>query len=291
MTVGLEMLLLRRRSPIYLSILRERLWELRVNADEFRERVLSILREEFPDEVFTTDGERNVIGWRDAEFGLHTLHSDADRLKVNDEQLRLAVVAHFSRLIKMTELSKGLLPPDWETAKKRVRLQLMPAEFCRTGVSVTYPFLDRVVISVVIDSEHGYAYVRHEDLERWQISPFDLYEVARDNLKVASEGIEVSFVEGPPPLIAIQSQDGYDAARVLLPEMRQFAAGKLGSPFYAAIPNRDFLIFWSASADEDFHLAVKAQVLRDHAAQSHPLSSTILEVTAETIKPCGIPFP
>jgi Protein of unknown function (DUF1444) len=262
-----------------------------VNADEFRDRVLSILRKEFPEEEFKTDGRQNLIAWRDAEFGLHTLHADANRLKVDDEQLRLAVIAHFSRLIKMTELSKGLVPTNWNSASGRVRLQLMPAEFCRTGVSVTYPFLDEVVISVVIDSEYGYAYVRHEDLERWQISPFDLYEIARENLKLASEGVEVSFIDGPSPIIAIQSQDGYDAVRVLLPEMRQFAEEKLGTPFYAAIPNRDFLIMWTAGADEDFHLRIKSQILRDHVAQSHPLTSTILKVTEESIVPYGIPFP
>jgi Protein of unknown function (DUF1444) len=261
-----------------------------VNAEAFRDRVLTILREEFPDEVFAADIRPNLITWREAEFGLHTLRADAERLNVTDEQLRAAVVAHFSRLIKMTKFSKELLPAEWDTANTRVRLQLMPAEFFRTGVSVTYPFLDEVVISVVIDSEYGYAYVRHEDLTRWEVSQIDLYEIARENLKAASEGIEISFIDGPPPLIALQSLDGYDAARILLPEMRQFAAEKLGAPFYAAIPNRDFLILWPQDADDEFQMRIKTQVLRDHAAQSHPLTSTILKVTEESIVPRGHPF-
>lgn len=261
-----------------------------MDAEAFRDRVLAILREEFPDEVFAADIRPNLIGWREAEFGLHTLHADAERLNVTDEQLRVAVVAHFSRLIKMTKFSKELLPAAWETAEKRVRLQLMPAEFFRSGVSVTYPFLEEVVVSVVIDSEYGYAYVRHEDLVRWQISQIDLYELARENLKTASEGIELSLIDGPPALIALQSHDGYDAARILLPEMRQLAAAKLGTPFLAAIPNRDFLIMWPQDADDDFQMSIKTQVLRDHAAQSHPLTSTILRVTEESIVPQGHPF-
>ncbi len=255
-----------------------------MEAKEFRDRVLQILRAEFPDEEFLADERDGVISWKEAEFGLHSLHADAIRLGVTDDQLREAVVAHFDKVIKMTELGKLVVPGDWELARERVRLQLMPAELVREGISITYPLLDQVVISIVIDSPHGYAYVRNEDAERWNMSLFDLYEVACENLKQASEGIEISFIEGPPSMIVLQTQDGYDAARVLLPEFRQFAAERLGTPFFAAIPNRDFLIMWSQSEDNSFHEHIKNQVRIDATSQSHPLTSTILVVTEEKIR-------
>ena len=255
-----------------------------MEAKEFRDRVLEILRTEFPNEEFSADERDGVISWKDAEFGLHSLHTDAVRLGITDEQLREAVVAHFDKVIKMTELGKLVVPSDWEVAKERVRLQLMPAELIREGISVTYPLLDQVVVSVVIDSPHGYAYVRHEDLAKWDMSLFDLYEVACENLKQASEGVEISFIDGPPAMIVLQTQDGYDAARVLLPEFRQFAAERLGSPFYAAIPNRDFLIMWAQTEDTSFHEHIKNQVRVDANSQSHPLTSTILVVTEEKIR-------
>lgn len=254
-----------------------------MNEKAFRDRVLEILRSEFPNEHFRADHREGVITWKEAEFGLHSLHVDAERLGVSDAQLREAVVAHFDKVIKLTEVGKLVVPPDWETARERLRLQLMPADWVRDGISVTYPLLERVVISVVIDSEHGYAYVRHEDLSRWQTSAFDLYEVACENLKQASEGIEISFIEGPPQLILLQTHDGYDAVRLLLPEFREFAAERLGSPFYAAIPNRDFLIMWSQSVEERYHEQIKNQVRIDTITQAHPLTSTILIVTEEKI--------
>ncbi len=254
-----------------------------MEAKEFRDRVLEILRSEFPDEEFRIDDREGVIAWNNAEFGLHSLHTDAERYQISDEQLREAVVAHFDKIIKMTEVGKLVVPDSWEAARDRLRLQLMPAGLIRDGISVTYPMLDQVVVSVVIDSPHGYAYVRNEDLVRWSISQFDLYEVACDNLKKASEGIEISFIEGPPPLIVLQTHDGYDAARVLLPEFREFAAQRLGSPFFAAIPNRDFLIMWSQTAEPNFHEHIKNQVRIDTTSQSHPLTSTILLVTEEKI--------
>lgn len=254
-----------------------------MDAKGFRDRVLEILSREFPHEVFTADEREGVIAWNDAVFGLHSLHADAIRLGVTDDQLREAVVDHFDKVIKMTEIGKLVVPADWEVARDRVRLQLMPAELIREGISVTYPMLDHVVVSVVIDSPHGYAYVRNEDLAKWNMSLFDLYEVACENLKQASEGIEISVIDGPPSLIVLQTHDGYDAARVLLPEFRQFAAQRLGTPFFAAIPNRDFLIMWSQSEDAAFQERIKSQVRIDAASQSHPLTSTILVVTEEKI--------
>lgn len=254
-----------------------------MEAKEFRDRVLEILRSEFPNEIFRVDEREGVIAWNEAEFGLHSLHTDAERFQISEEQLREAVVAHFDKVIKMTEVGKLVVPEIWTDARERLRLQLMPAALVRESISVTYPMLDEVLVSVVIDSPYGYAYVRHEDLLRWNISQFDLYEIACDNLKKASEGIEISFIEGPPPLIVLQTQDGYDAARILLPEFREFATERLGSPFYAAVPNRDFLIMWSQSAEPTFHEHIRNQVRIDTASQSHPLTSTILLVTEEKI--------
>ena len=43
-------------------------------------------------------------------------------------------------------------------------------------------------------------------------------------------------------LILFQTMDGYDASRVLLPDLNEKLRDHLGSPFAAAIPNRDILL-------------------------------------------------
>jgi hypothetical protein len=159
----------------------------------------------------------------------------------------------------------------------------MPAAFRRSGVSVTYPFLDDVLISVVVDAEHGYAYVRSEDVERWGVGLIDLYEAARTNLELASQNLDVSYFPGPPAIIALDTSDGYAAARVLLPSLRQFVGERLGTPFYAGIPNRDFLIMWSADTEPEFLARMRSQLLEDSQCRSHPLSSRVLSVSADSI--------
>ncbi len=254
-----------------------------MDEEGFRRRVLAILREQFPQEEFLCGDQPQIICWRDVEFGLRNLHTDITFAGANDEQLRDRILTHFARVINAADFGKQMLPQDWSTAQPRLRLQLMPAEFSRNALSVSYPFLDSVLVSVVIDSDSGYAYVRQEDLKNWQISPIDLYEVACENLKAASRGMEIAFYEGPPPFIALQTQDGYDAARILLPELRQFAIEKLGTPFFAAIPNRDFLILWSHDCDAEFQARMQAQVSADFASRSHPLTAAILSVAEESI--------
>ena len=254
-----------------------------MDAEAFRDFVLTVLCEEFPNESFSAGDRSDAIRWKESEIGLHNLHADAALVHSEPAAVRKTIVDHFSRIVKLTDDELATLPIHWEEAKNRVRLQLMPSVFERSGVSVTYPFLDEVLVSVVVDAEHGYAYVRSEDVERWQIGLIDLYEAARDNLQQASQNLDVSYFPGPPAIVALDTTDGYAAARILLPSLRQFISERLGNPFYAGIPNRDFLIMWSAESEREFQSRMQAQLLEDTQSRSHPLSARVLTVTPESI--------
>lgn len=255
-----------------------------MDAETFRDFVLEVLSEAFPDEPFAPGDRSDAIRWKGSEIGLHNLHADAALVQSQPSAVRQTIVDHFSRIVKLTDSELAVLPGTWEEAQSRVRLQLMPAAFARAGVSVTYPFLDDVLISIVVDAEHGYAYVRAEDVERWQVGLVDLYQAACDNLMEASQNLGVSYYPGPPTIVAVDTSDGYAAARILLPSLREFVGQRLGSPFCAGIPNRDFLIMWSATEDEEFLARIQAQLEEDTQSRSHPLSSRILTVTADAIK-------
>ena len=60
---------------------------------------------------------------------------------------------------------------------------------------------------------------------------------------------------------------------------------ELDEPCYAAIPNRDFLITWSRSNSEEFHIHVRAQIRQDSENQPYPLTSTIFIFTEAEVKP------
>jgi hypothetical protein len=250
-----------------------------MDAEAFRDLVLTVLGEAFPNESFAPGGQSDAILWKESEIGLQNLHADAALVRSDPVAVRNTIVEHFSRIIKLTDVELASLPDTWEEAKNRVRLQLMPAAFTRPGVSVTYPFLNDVLISVVVDAEHGYAYVRTEDVQRWNVGLVDLYEAARENLELASQDLDVSFFPGPPPLVALDTTDGYAAARILLPSLRQIICEKIGSPFFAGIPNRDFLIMWSTDCEPEFRAHMRRQLIEDAQSQSYPLSARVLRVS------------
>lgn len=254
-----------------------------MDAESFRDFVLGVLKQAFPDELFEASDHVDAICWKDTEIGLQNLHADAAVVRAQPDVVRQTIVEHFSRIVKLTDSELLNLPQAWKDARDRVRLQLMPASFAQAGVSVTFPFLEDVLIGIVVDAENGYAFVRAEDIERWAIGLVDLYETARENLQQASQDLGVSFYPGPPAIVALDTNDGYAAARLLLPSLRQFVSQRIGSPFYAGIPNRDFLIMWANSDDVEFRVRVERQLLDDSQSRSHPLTSRILKVTEESI--------
>ncbi len=136
---------------------------------------------------------------------------------------------------------------------------------------------------MVLDLETSYAYVRDEDLPRWGITFEDAQDQAAANLNDASADMAVQLTEGPDAFAVIVMNDGYDAARLLVPQIRAFLGDHLGEPFLAAIPNRDFLICWRHSASSQFQNFVRDKVANDDQQQPYPLTGEVLSVTRSSI--------
>ena len=86
-------------------------------------------------------------------------------------------------------------------------------------------------------------------------------------------------------LILFQSGDGYDASRILLPTLHERLREHLGSPFLAAIPNRDILLCFRN--DDETIGRVKGQVEEDYRRMPHQVSDKLYLITADGIAPKG----
>lgn len=82
--------------------------------------------------------------------------------------------------------------------------------------------------------------------------------------------------------LALQETDGYSAVRIGIPSVRRRITEQLGSPFFMAIPNRNFLVCWS----QDFPKAeeFEARVEEDFAGRPHPLSPLVYVVDERGIR-------
>lgn len=114
------------------------------------------------------------------------------------------------------------------------------------GLSIVY-VLREPAYDVVINAEH---------LLTWGIAGQTLRDVAIGNLRAWSATAPwTAELAGQRRLVSSDSGGGGDAARILLPEVRQHLGGECGgaSRVLIALPDRDLLIAGSLNpSDEDF---------------------------------------
>ncbi|HLA94243.1 MAG TPA: hypothetical protein VK612_00880, partial [Pyrinomonadaceae bacterium] len=71
-----------------------------------------------------------------------------------------------------------------------------------------------------------------------------------------------------------------DAVRIVDEGLQQLISEQIGSPFYAGVPNRDFLICWSKNNDKEFQNQMRSQISSDFDERPYPLSRNAFEVNA-----------
>lgn len=255
---------------------------------QFQAFVLGVLKDAFPDRAFEAGEVDDLIICGDEQFGLSNLYAKCGDGRADDSEFREFIAEHFGKMIKLVEQHTQNDSPAWSVVKDRLRPQFMPARFAEQAplvhLPVGQPASDAdVLIGIVLDSEAGYSYVRQEDAALWGRTADELFDAAVQNLNDASRQLPMALFPEPNLAIVIETKDGYDAARLLLPGIRRFAAEKLGEPFYAGIPNRDFLIMWSQNADAEFQHFCRERIGQDFDEQDHPLSPRILVATAEAV--------
>lgn len=245
----------------------------------FQARVAKILGELYPERTFTCPSDPLVIEADGSQFGLSNLLSNFLLEPCTDDELRCIVADHFAKVFAGTKMAdrEGL---SWEEAKPRLMPQLMPEEFLSKLPLVSSDFGDGVQLGFVLDTEEAYSYVGAADLERWNVSESDIREIAIENLKSRTQSIEMMAFPGENALAVVNTMDGFDAVRIILPKLHEFFAETVGMPFLFGIPNRDFLICWSKNGDEDFQSKMRSQISSDFDQRPYPLSRRPFEVLA-----------
>jgi hypothetical protein len=185
-------------------------------------------------------------------------------------------------------LRAGEGTPDVHEPFGAVKGRLMPMMAADPGEIVTHavtqPLVNGLAVAYVVDQDRSVSYVTQERLAKWGISADDLHAAAIENLSAKSQELEAHAAQdesGGIYLILFQTMDGFDASRVLLPNLHEKLRGHLGSPFAAAIPNRDILLCFRN--DEETVAKLRPQIESDFRRMPHELTEQILLVTADGI--------
>ncbi|ACL23162.1 DUF1444 family protein [Chloroflexus aggregans] len=141
------------------------------------------------------------------------------------------------------------------------------------------PFLADLIITYVIDEPHSVAYINERHLERWGIGEHQLHERALANLAARTKDRATFLMtgEGVQRLIVANTQDGYDATRLLLPDLLASWQPQFPGKMVIGIPNRDFLIAFS-DADEEILTSIAHQIQLDAAQREYGLTDQLFTI-------------
>jgi len=250
--------------------------------EQFIERAVQRTREKFPlvkmtrhaDQPFSLSINGNVASLENL-YRLSSLRPDE-------------LDHHIDRwIVELLRAAEGT--PDekapFDEVKDRIFPVILPAT--QQAVSAIFqPLVDGLVVAYAIDHDRTIAYIPPALFSKWK-KPLDvIHETAIANLTARSDAIQAHAAEdedGKINLVLFQTMDGYDASRVLLPSLHGRLREYLGSPFAAAIPNRDILLCFRDDAETVDRL--KGQIKDDYLQMPHQITDKLLLVTADGIAP------
>jgi hypothetical protein len=174
---------------------------------------------------------------------------------------------------------------DFEQLKDRIYPMILSQSSSEQRHSVIMqPLVGDLFTAYAIDNDRTITYILRRHFEEWKIDLDTLHETAINNLVTRSEAINAQAAqdeEGEVNLIMFRTGDGYDASRLLLPSLHDRLREYLGSPFAAAIPNRDILLCFR---DSDPMLSkIRTQVRDDYERMPHQVTDQLLLITADGI--------
>lgn len=156
----------------------------------------------------------------------------------------------------------------------------------RTDHLASQPLVPGLCVGYVVDGDRTIAYVSWETMRRWGVDIDRLHERALTNLIDRSESMSAHAAQDENKvinLILFQTLDGFDASRLLLPTLHDRLREHLGSPFVAAIPNRDILLCFRN--DPGTVESLRDQIRSDFHTMPHQVTERLLLVTADGIAP------
>jgi len=146
------------------------------------------------------------------------------------------------------------------------------------------PYVNGTVILFVIDLPQMTVSITTEQMVKWGVDIDGLDEIARRNLREASDDLELRLVDSEDGGRAaiLSNRDGYDAARLLLLNIYDTLAPELGGDFLVATPARDVFVAMSPRPDEFIERVVE-RVRKDFQMMPYPITTDLFYVTRDGV--------
>lgn len=195
---------------------------------------------------------------------------------------------HIDRwMVELLRAAEG--SPDQTAGFEEVKARIMPMVLAdnatdKEGAMVSQVLLQGLRVVYALDNDRTIAYIPQQVFDSWGVSLETLHETALDNLVDRSReigGQAAQDEDGTINLVILQTLDGYDASRILLPSLHDRLKRFLGSPFAAGIPNRDILLCFRN--EPEMIARLEKQIATDFKEMPHQISDRVFLVTADGI--------
>lgn len=249
--------------------------------EAFAEQVAALLKRLQPDYQVELTGPRELV--------INGRRLDLENLyrMVNHEPDRgVEIVEHYlDQLFTGDAAQLGHMSLDF--AKPRIMPRIQPNtifQHLSREMVAHVPFVNDTSVVFVIDLPQMTVSITTEQMIRWKLSIEDLEAIARGNLDEYAPTMELQIVESKEggKAAILSEQDGYDAARLLLTNLHQRLAPRLGGNFYVALPARD--MFLALTPDpEPFVNRLHNRVEHDFKRLPYPITKDFFLVTRDGV--------
>jgi uncharacterized protein YtpQ (UPF0354 family) len=249
--------------------------ELSDTLDEggFRQTVIALLSRRHPEWHVEPGADPQTIKIGSADIYLDNIYRyvrDLPSAERNDK-----IVALIENGVARSDASPE--KPEFGAASNRIRPQIVPPDYLQqAGDLVHRGYLAGLIVAYAIDKKERYELIRQPDIDSWHVGQAEIEARAIANLEAVSAGISLSPRSNPDggAFVAVSTTDGYDAARLLLPQfMRRVRQALNASLIFAGIPNPDFLVAWTPDFAPRRGFATK--IAQDFQSRPHPLTDAL----------------
>lgn len=251
-----------------------------LNRQQFVEHVLAVVRKQFPLAKVARGPQSFSIHFNGQTASLENLYR---AVKLQPETMEHQITRWAVELLRFEETAE-ITSTDFEELKDRLLPVLVP-EAGVTEELPTHEVVSGLISAVAVDHDRVISYVSRGLFNSWNQPQMELHDLAVKNLLDRSAEMRGQTVEkdGEINVILFQSFDGYDASRILLPNLFDRLAPYLGGVFFAGVPNRDLLVCFrdEAVVVDD----VLPRIQKQYRSCPHQISDKVFAVTPDGLAP------
>ncbi len=249
--------------------------------EAFAQHVAEMLRDIKPEcEVELTGPRELLVNGRRLDL------ENVFRMVTTEPDRGPEIVRHYLGQLFATE-TDSVSTMDLDYARPRIMPRIQPMsifDHLDEQMVAHVPFVNDTVVVFVTDMPQMTISITTEQMLKWRLDIEEVEEIALENLNNYAPELEMQFVESKEggKAAIVSEQDGYDAARLLLPGLYRRLSNHFEGNFYVAIPARDMFVALSPTPPEFFD-RVAERVAQDHERLPYPITNEFFYMTLDGV--------